>query len=120
MDDDTYTKKINAPNYEPTEEKAPEINALYDDTRTLELLAEINASDLPENEKEFLRLASYRHTVFNYKNIAEYYAHAPKGLQELMENSALVIIDFKKAIELGFVKLTQDISDQYLEDHGQE
>lgn len=119
-DYDEYTKKIDSPNYEPNEETAPEINALFDDSHTLKLLAEINASDLPENEKEFLRLASYRHTVFNYKNIAEYYAHAHKKTQELMENSALVIIDFKKAIELGFVKLTQDISDQYLEDHGQE
>jgi hypothetical protein len=42
---------------------------------------------------------------FNYKNVAEYYAHSEKEVQELMEDSALVIIDYNKAIELGFVKL---------------
>jgi hypothetical protein len=42
---------------------------------------------------------SYRFIEFNYKNIAEYYSNAPKEIQELMEDLALVIIDFNKAIE---------------------
>ena len=41
-------------------------------------------------------------------------------MQELMENSALVIIDFDKAIELGYVKLSKEISEQYIEDYGEE
>ena len=39
-------------------------------------------------------------------------------MQHLMERSALVIIDFEKAIELGYVKLCDDIRNQYLEDYG--
>jgi hypothetical protein len=39
-------------------------------------------------------------------------------MQEQMENSALVIIDFEKAIELGYVKLSEEIASQYLEDYG--
>ena len=34
-------------------------------------------------------------------------------MQELMEDSALVIIDFEKAIENGYVKLTKDIAESY-------
>jgi hypothetical protein len=40
-------------------------------------------------------------------------------MQLLMESSALVIIDFEKAIELGYVKLCEDIKRQYLEDYGE-
>ncbi len=36
-----------------------------------------------------------------------------------MERSALVIIDFEKAIQLGYVKLCDDIKSQYLEDYGE-
>ena len=62
-------------------------------------------------------MAAYRHTKFNYKNIAEYYAHANKEMQGLMEDSALVIIDFDKAIENGYVKLSEDIANQYKTEH---
>ena len=73
---------------------------------------------LPEDEKAFLRYAAQRHTVFNYKYIAEYYAHAEAPTQRLMENSGLVIIDFNRAIELGYVKLSEEIARQYLEEYG--
>jgi len=36
--------------------------------------------------------------------------HADKKTQELMENSALIIIDFKKAMQLGYVKLKDEIA----------
>ena len=62
-------------------------------------------------------MAAYRHTKFNYKNIAEYYAQSSKEMQELMEDSALVIIDFNKAIENGYVKLSEEISNQYKTEH---
>lgn len=111
-----YSRKIEAPIYRPTGKK-PLIKELYDDTRTRELIAEINSLDIPENEKEFLRIAANRHTIFNYKKIAEYYAHSDEKVQKLMENSALVIIDFHRAIELGFVKLSSDIDEVYNEDY---
>ena len=115
---DLYTKKIEAPIYEPKNEK-PSIDELFDDTKTRQLIDEISRSSLSNNEKEFLKLAAYRHTVFNYENIADFYAHSSKECQELIENSALVIIDFQKALELGYVKLSEEISDQYLKDHGE-
>lgn len=118
-DDDKYTKKLEAPKYEITGEK-PEAEDLTDDTRYNELIGEIDAADIPEEDKEFLKKAAVRHIVFNYTKIAEYYAHASKEVQELMENSALVIIDYNKAIELGYVQLTKQILDQYNEEYGNE
>lgn len=118
-DDDKYTKKLEAPKYEITGEK-PEAEELTDDTRYNELIGEIDAADIPEEDKEFLKKAAARHIVFNYTKIAEYYAHASKEVQELMENSALVIIDYNKAIELGYVQLSKQILDQYNEEYGNE
>lgn len=70
----------------------------------------IVCSDLtPEQIKAFLRKAATRHYAFNYKNIAEYYAHAPAEIQELMEESALVIIDYNNAIRNGYVQLSEDL-----------
>jgi len=101
---EVYTRKIDSPVYEITGEN-PAIESLFDKSKTDGLISQINAADIPNDVKAFLKLAAYRHTVFNYRNIAEYYAHAPKEVQELMENSALVIIDYDKAVEDGFVTL---------------
>lgn len=61
---------------------------------------------LSDQQKEFLRLAAFRHVVFNYRKIAEYYSNVGKEMQELMEKSALVIIDYENAIANGYVKLS--------------
>ena len=114
--DNTYSRKIEAPIYTPKGDK-PALSDLYDEARTKELYAEIETADIPEEEKQFLRIAANRHTVLNFKRIAEYYSHSPAPVQRLMENSALVIIDFKRAIELGYVKLSEEIAAQYLKDY---
>jgi hypothetical protein len=111
----SYTKKIAIPIYEPKGEK-PNLKDLYDLTKAESLIAEINKSNLPEDEKKFLRFAAFRHIVFNYQNIAEYYSHAEAEVQELFENSALVIIDFNKAIENGFVVLSKELAEAYTND----
>jgi parB domain protein nuclease len=110
-----YTKKIMAPIYEPSNEK-PGIAELYDDTRRNALVEQIESAEVSDDEKRFLREAAARHTVFNYEKIADYYAHAPLITQGLMEQSALVIIDFKKAIENGYLRLADDVKQQYLKE----
>ena len=102
--DDEYTTKVQSPIYKTKKEKPNEID-LYDLRKYNELVEEIENAELNEDEKEFLINAAKRHIIFNYAEIAEYYAHASKSVQELMENSALIIIDYDKAIEKGFVKL---------------
>jgi len=117
--DDTYTKKIKAPVYEPKNEK-PGITELFDMTKSLELMEEIQQADIPEAEKAFLIEAAKRHTVFDYQKIADYYSNSPKPVQALMEKSALIIIDFEQAIEQGYVKLSEEIAAQYLEEYPDE
>jgi hypothetical protein len=67
----------------------------------------------------FLVDSARRHTIFNYEKIADYYANASKDMQQMMERSGLVIIDFEKAIEYGYVKICEDIKNQYLEEYGE-
>lgn len=114
--DKKYSAKIEAPVYEPRHEK-PHLMTLCDATKTKAMIRDIDASALPEDEKAFLRAAAYRHAVFHYERIADYYAHASPEMQRMMEQSALVIIDFDSAIERGFVKLCDDIREQYLEEY---
>lgn len=103
-----YTPKIASPIYKVTGE-CPQIADLYDDQVTQELEKEIAKSNLPKDISAFLSAAAKRHTQFHFGRIAEYYAHANETIQRLMENSGLIIVDWDKAVELGFVKLTDDI-----------
>jgi hypothetical protein len=105
LEDGAYTGKIKAPIYEIKGEK-PKVSDLFSNTKTAELVKEIDAADLPKEVAAFLRLAAERHTVFNFRHIAEFYAHSDARIQDLFERSALVIIDFDKAVENGFVRMT--------------
>jgi hypothetical protein len=116
--DEKYTSKIEAPLYEPKNKK-PHILELFDRTKSGRLITEINGSNLPKEEKDFLIEAAKRHTVFNYEKIADYYAHSSLETQHFMERSALVIIDFEKAIQYGYVRLCEEIKSQYLEEYGE-
>jgi len=111
-----YTQKTEVPYYEPTGEK-PDIVELYNDEKTRSLLQEIEYADVTDEEKRFLTLAAGRHTVFNFENIANFYAHASPECQQLMENSALVINDFDKAIENGYVEMSDKLLEQYLKEY---
>lgn len=113
--DTTYTKKVDVPLYTPKYKK-PSIYELYDNFKTLKLIQKINESNVSEEEKNFLIFAAYRHIVFNFAKIADYYAHSNPEMQQLMEQSALVIVDFDKAIEYGYVALNTQLSNQYLEE----
>lgn len=104
----TYTKAINIPQYTPNDAKPP-IESLVDYTKYSKLLADINKSNVTEEEKKFLRFAAARHLVFHYATIADYYANTTPEMQRLMEQSALVILDVDDAIANGYVKLSKSI-----------
>lgn len=114
-EDSPYTNKTIAPLYDPTgTQHKPE--HLCDVTRTNRLLADIELADIPDDIKGFLKLAAHRHTAFNYSKIADYYATATKEVQQLFEQSALVIIDFDQAIENGFVRLDKHVEKAFKQD----
>lgn len=108
QEDKKYTTKVNIPQYLPSAD-CPRIDSLIDLTKYRELVRNINASNVSDAEKEFLRYAAARHIVFTYSKIADYYAHATPEMQKLMEQSALVIIDMDDAIANGYVKLSKNI-----------
>ena len=106
MGDDTkYSRAINVPQYTPSNSK-PNIYQLMQVDKYTELLKHIEESNVSDLEKQFLRLAATRHIVFNYGKIADYYANSESEMQNLMEQSALVILDMDDAIAQGFVKLS--------------
>jgi len=113
-----YSSKIKAPVYEPSHLK-PHIYELVNSSKTQRILNNIEKSNVPDEVKQFLRIAATRHNVFNYEKIADYYAHSSPEMQHLMERSGLVIIDFEKAIQYGYVKLCDEIRKQYLEEYGE-
>ncbi len=112
-----YTGKVNSPIYEPSEEK-PDINSLVDKDKTNALLKNILAAGISEEETDFLMAAAQRHIVFDYEKIADFYAHASAEVQKLMEESALIIVDFNKAIENGYVKLSAAMKETMDQDYG--
>ena len=108
--DGKYTDVVNIPQYTPTGE-CPDISDIVDDTKYLQLVENIEKANLPKDVKNFLKYAAARHLQFNYKQIANYYAHQPADIQRLMEESALVIIDVNDAIANGYAELKQLIDE---------
>lgn len=115
-EENPYTTKINIPQYEIKGEE-PKIEELQDENKVKELLDKIEKSNVSEEQKEFLKKAATRHYGFNYSKIAEYYAHQNKEMQQLMEDSALVIIDYDNAIKNGYAELVKGIELNSEEDY---
>lgn len=103
-----YTRKIEIPIYEP-KNVMPKLSDIYNTDKRDELLVEIEKCNLPDDIKAFLQSAAERHTQFNFAKIADFYAHAPKDIKVLMENSALVIIDYDNAIRNGFIAYQEEV-----------
>jgi len=116
--EEAYSRNVEAPLYLVTGEK-PKISELYDYSKTKEILERIEKSNVSLDLKEFLKIAAMRFTVLNFEKIAEFYAQEEKEVQELIEDNALVIIDFNRAIDKGFIQLTESIAKQYYEENGE-
>lgn len=107
-----YSTNCESPIYEIRGE-CPTEDELVDRTKVDELLAGIESADIPPQVADFLRVCAYRHAVIDFELVAEYYAHAPKNVQQLMEDNALVIIDFDNAVRNGFVRMGKDLQAIY-------
>jgi hypothetical protein len=115
-EENIYTDKIQSPQYEPKRDEKPSLSQLVDKEKYKELERRIRLADLPEDIEEFLLIAATRHYLFDYGEIAEYYAHSDKQVQKLFEDSALVIIDFDDAIKNGYVKTVESLDEMSVED----
>jgi hypothetical protein len=108
-----YTEKIKTPTYEPTQDDPPSLADCYDTERYEELMSLIDAAEINPDLLEFFQLAAQRHIVFDYENIAEYYAHADPDVQEVMEALTLIIVDYDQAIEQGFVDFANKVTEAH-------
>lgn len=113
-----YTAKVVIPTYEPKNEK-PSIEELVDTKKAQDLYDRIVESNLDPEVKSFLEIACTRFYVFNYSKIADFYANSNKEIQEMMERLALVIVDYDKAIEYGFLDFVTNILDERKTEHGE-
>lgn len=107
--DGEYTKKVEAPIYEPRGGANLSELAVYE--KYERLIKQIEDSNVSESEKVFLRAAATRHIKFDYSKIADFYAEASPEMQNLIEASALVIIDYNKAVEEGYVRISQHLAE---------
>jgi len=110
-----YSDKTEVPHYTPTDDP-PDLSECMDVSRTLELEKAITKAKLPDDVTAFLLRAAQRHTVIDFHKVADYYASAPAEVQRLMEDQALVLIDFDHAIKKGYVRLTNALRDTLSKD----
>lgn len=108
-----YTKKVCTPEYKITGAE-PKIEEIYDTDKVAQLIKSIDkAKNVPEEVKEFLRAAAWRHCRINYAMVAEYYAHASAEVQKLFEENCLVFIDYDRAVADGYVKLSEKLENEF-------
>ena len=118
-DSDFYTAKIEVPIYEVRGEK-PKIEELVDCEKVQKLIVEIeNMEGIEKEIKDFLLIAVTRFYGFNFSKIADFYAHSDDKVKRIMEKLALVIVDYDKAIENGFVDFVLDIMEEQEEEYGE-
>lgn len=110
-DSGIYSKSMKHIQYVPTMREKVSAESCYNIKKYKELKKEIQEKDLPKDIKKMLLLAATRHIIFNYQLLAEFYSQAEKDVQELMEKSGLVIIDFDDAMENGYVELTETLKE---------
>lgn len=110
-DSGIYSKSMKHIQYVPTIRERVSPESCYNIKKYEELKKEICKKDLPKDVKDMLLLGATRHIIFNYQLIAEFYSQAEKDVQELMEKSGLVIIDFDDAMENGYVELTETLKE---------
>lgn len=104
-----YTSKITSPIYEKQLNEKPKIEDCLNTEKRNKFFEKIKKLDCSDEEKSFLYNCANRFLEFNYRNIAEYYCHSNKEIQDIMEDMALIIIDYNKAIEKGYIELSVNI-----------
>jgi len=104
-----YTDKIKTPEYEPTQDEPPALSECYDTERYEELISALEDANVSGEFEQFLRFAAQRHIIFDYENIAEFFAHQDGEKQRLMELLTLVIVDYDQAVEQGFITFADNV-----------
>lgn len=114
-EEEKYTSAVDTPIYEPSDRDV-DVNELYDDEKYKELIKKIDGSNLSEDVKAFYRLAAARFVEIDFRDTADWYVNQSDEAKEIAEELALVIVDYGKALELGFIKLNNEFAEMFGDD----
>jgi hypothetical protein len=95
--------------YQPRMSEPPKIEELFDDSEAAPLLEK--AKEVPEPLRTLLTYAAVRFVRFRFDKIAEFYCHADDQTKRLFEDMCLVIVDYDKAIEKGWLQLIKGLGE---------
>ena len=102
-----YVKKIKIPIFQPKGINVS-LNECVDIDKFLEYMEKIDTlkqeNKIDENQYKFLKLSATRFIVFNFENIAEYFCNANADMQKIMQELALVLIDYDDALKASIIE----------------
>ena len=102
-----YAKKIKIPIFQPKGINVS-LNECVDIDKFLEYMEKIDTlkqeNKIDENQYKFLKLSATRFIVFNFENIAEYFCNANADMQKIMQELALVLIDYDDALKASIIE----------------
>ena len=101
---------IEIPFYEASE-IAPSIEELANIDEVKELINKIDNLEIENELKEILKIRASFFADFDFQKIADYYHHSSDETKSIFESLGLVILAPKKALEMGFVEISEHIYD---------
>jgi len=113
---ETYSHKIKLPIFEPSNRNVT-LDECVNVDQFVKYMEEIDRykseNKINEQQYKFLKLAASRFIVFNFENIAEYFCHANADMQRIMQNLALVLLDYDDALKTSIIE-TVDFTNKVL------
>ena len=126
--EEKYTTKYTIPPFEPSDADYS-LNDCIDVDCYVELVEAVNDSlkkgEITSAEAKFLKICASRWIKFHYGKVAQWYAtKASPAMKDLLEKSAMVLLNLDKAVEYGIVKgagyvdrvLKRNISEKSIEE----
>lgn len=106
MKKELYSNKIKLPIFDPTGKQVT-LDECVNVDQFVKYMDEIDKykseNKINEQQYKFLKLAASRFIVFNFENIAEYFCQTNADMQRIMQDLALVLIDYDDALKASVV-----------------
>lgn len=107
MKKELYSNKIKLPIFDPTGKQVT-LEECVNVDQFVKYMDEIDKykseNKINEQQYKFLKLAASRFIVFNFENIAEYFCQTNSDMQKIMQDLALVLIDYDNALKASVVE----------------
>jgi hypothetical protein len=87
----------------------PNIQELADTTEVNELINKIEKLEIENDLKNILKIRASFFADFNFQKIADFYHHSNEEIKSIFEDLGMVILAPKKALEKGFIEISENI-----------